>query len=90
MYPHEIGGKKAWQVDVGHRAARGSQILRQSCQRATTAVPQKDDNLGSNDSSSHRRSSVLPPFQPGVDEVSHAELDEEVEKRMHSLYTDQC
>ncbi len=86
----EVGSDKAWQVDVGHRTARGSKVLRQSCQRAATPVPQKDETLTSNDSGSNRRPSVLPPLQPCVDEVSHAELDGKVEKRMHSLHTDQC
>ncbi len=62
MDQNEMRGKKAWQVDVGHRAAHGSQVLRHSCQRAATAVPQKDETLSSNDSDSHRRSSVLPPL----------------------------
>ena len=90
MDQNEMGSKKAWQVDVGHRTARGSKVLRQSCQRAATPVPQKDETLTSNDSGSNRRSPVLSPFQPCVDEVSHAVLDGKVEKRMHGLHTDQC
>ncbi len=90
MDQNEMGSKKAWQVDVGHRTARGSKVLRQSCQRAATPVPQKDETLTSNDSGSNRRSPVFSPLQPCVDEVSHAVLDGKVEKRMHGLHTDQC
>lgn len=35
-----------------------------------------------------RRSTVLPPFQPCVDEVPHAVLDGKLEQRMHSLHLD--
>ena len=52
---NEMGGKKAWQVDVGHRAMSISQIVRKSCQRATTPVPQKDHTLTYNDTGSNRR-----------------------------------
>jgi hypothetical protein len=85
----DIGGKPARQIDVGNRAASGSKVLRHSCQRTATAVSQKDDALTRDDSSCDRRSSVLAPLQPCVDQVPHAELDGKVDERMHGLHTNQ-
>jgi len=85
----EIGGKPARQVDVGHRTALGSQGLRQPCQRTTTAVAHEDEALSRDDTGCNGRSSVLPAFQPCVEEVPHAGLDGKVDERMYSLYADQ-
>ena len=58
----ETRGKEVWQVDVSHRATRGSKSLRHSCQRTATSISQEDETLADDDSGRDCRSSVLSPL----------------------------